>query len=113
MTITVGYSLSACIDLANNGGLLSASSLADKAGISAAYMGQVLNKLRTDGIVTSTGGVAGGYRLSRAARQIQVGQIIESIMGPPRDIPQSIPPKIRRQLKRANRELHAIRLSDL
>ncbi len=113
VTHTVGYGLGACVALARNGGKMSARSLAFKISASPDYMSQVLNRLRTGHIVTSTGGVQGGYRLSRPASKITVGQIIESIDGPPPPIPANVPPNVRRQLKRACRELHAIRLSDL
>ena len=113
ITLTVGYGLRACIVIAKSGGMLPASSIAGKADVSASYMGQVLNRLRTGRILISTGGNHGGYRLSRAASFITVGQIIQSIEGPPQSMPVNIPPKIRRQLKRACRELHAIRLSEL
>jgi Rrf2 family protein len=113
MTTTVSYGLGACIALAKNGGKMSARSLASEVNASSRYMSQVLNKLRTGRIVKSTGGVQGGYRLSRSASKITVGQIIKSIEGPPSSIPENIPPKVRRQLKRACRELYAIRLSEL
>lgn len=113
ITVTVGYGIKACVDLAKSGGAMSASSLASSGSVSASYMGQVLNRLRTGGVVGSTGGVNGGYRLSRAASKITAGQIIEALLGPPPEIPPNIPLKIRRKLKQASRELHAIRLSEL
>lgn len=113
VTQTVGYGLGACVALARNGGKMSARSLALKISASPDYMSQVLNRLRTGHIVTSTGGVQGGYRLSRPTQKITVGQIIESIDGPSPALPENIPPKVRRQLKQACRELHAIRLSEL
>ncbi len=113
ITRTVGYGLDACIILAKNGGKLPASSIAGVADVSTSYMGQILSRLRAGGIVTSTGGAQGGYRLSRPADRITVGVIIESIEGAPPEIPENIPPKVRRQLKRACRELYAIRLSEL
>ena len=113
ITVTVGYGIRACTDLARSDGPISASVLANSACVSASYMGQVLNRLRAGRVVTSTGGVHGGYRLSRSADYITVGKIIEALLGPPPEIPSNIPPKIRRQLKLARRELHAIRLSEL
>lgn len=113
ITLTVGYGVRACVDLAKSGGAMSASSLASSGGVSKSYMGQVLNRLRTGGVVVSTGGVNGGYRLSRAASKITVGQMFDAILGPPPPTPANIPLKIRRQLKHACRELHAIRLSEL
>lgn len=113
ITVTVGYGIRACVDLAKSGGSMSASSLASSGSVSASYMGQVLNRLRAGGVVLSRGGVQGGYRLSRPASKVTAGQIIEALLGPPPPIPDNIPPKIRRQLKQACRELHAIRLSEL
>ena len=113
VTHTVGYGLSACVDLAKNGGAMSASSLAGEAGVSASYMRQVLNKLRTGRVLTSARGRKGGYRLSRPAKHITVGQIIKSIEGPPPSIPDNIPLAVRRQWQQSYRGQHAIRLSDL
>lgn len=114
ITRTVGYGLQACISLAKEHGRpMSASYLGGMSNVSLSYMGQVLSRLRRGDIVASTGGVDGGYRLSRPASKITVGQIIESIDGPPPAVPENIPPKVRRQLKRACRELYAIRLSEL
>ena len=113
VTHTVGYGLSACVDLAKNGGAMSASSLAGEAGVSASYMRQVLNKLRTGRVLTSTRGRKGGYRLSRSANRIRLGQIIESLEGPPPPMPENIPWTVRRHWQQARRGLHAIRLSDL
>ena len=113
MTHTVGYGIRACVDLAKSNRSLSASYLAGLRSVSTSYMGQVLNRLRAGGVVTSTGGVHGGYRLSRPAGKVTVGQIMEALLGPPPEIPSNIPPKIRRQLKQACRELRAIRLSEL
>ncbi len=113
ITVTVGYGIQACTDLARSDGPISASVLADSACVSASYMGQVLNRLRAGGVVKSRGGVQGGYRLSRPVSKVTAGQIIEALLGPPPEIPSNIPPKIRRQLKQASRELYAIRLSEL
>ena len=113
ITATVGYGLRACVDLAEDGGLMSATSLADKGSVSARYLGWVLNRLRKGRIVTSTVGIQGGYRLSRPASRITVGEIIESIEGLPPPIPRNIPQTVRRHMTQAHRELCAIRLSDL
>ena len=113
ITVTVGYGIRACVDLAKSNRSLSASYLAGLRSVSPHYMGQVLNRLRAGGVVTSAGGVHGGYRLSRPTEKITVGQIIQSIEGPPQSMPENIPPKVRRQLKQACRDLHAIRLSEL
>ncbi len=110
---TTGYGLTACVNLAKDGGLMSARQLAGKAGVSASYLAQILNRLRAGRVVTSTGGVKGGYRLSRSANEITIGEIIKSIEGPPAAIPPGVPKTVRKHLKQACRELYAIRLSDL
>ena len=113
ITATVGYGLKSCMDLAADGGLMSATSLASKGSVSVGYLADVLNRLRKGRIVTSTAGFQGGYRLSRPAGKITVGEIIESIEGRPSPIPRNISPTLRRHMTQAYREMCAIRLSDL
>ncbi len=50
--------------------------------ISERYLEQILNTLRTSGLVKSTRGAKGGYELSKAPSEITVGDIIRSLEGP-------------------------------
>jgi len=49
---------------------------------SAAHLAKVMVALEHAGLVTGTRGPAGGYRLSRPARQITLREIYEAIEGP-------------------------------
>jgi Rrf2 family transcriptional regulator, cysteine metabolism repressor len=51
-------------------------------GIPERYLVQILLRLKSAGLVTSTRGAAGGYHLARAASSISVGQILSAIDGP-------------------------------
>ena len=49
--------------------------------LSHSYLEQLLSQLRKAGLITSVRGASGGYRLSRAAHEITVLEIIESLEG--------------------------------
>jgi len=67
--------------LAHGGGPVSLTEIAEKEGLSAAYLEQIFGALRSAGLVTGTRGVHGGYRLSRAPSEITVGSIIRVLDG--------------------------------
>lgn len=46
------------------------------------YLVQILLQLKGAGLVQSTRGASGGYRLARPADQISVGEVLASIDGP-------------------------------
>lgn len=48
-------------------------------GISLSYLEQLFSRLRKEGLVDSARGPGGGYRLSRAASQISVVEVITAI----------------------------------
>lgn len=47
------------------------------------YLVQILLQLKGAGLVQSTRGAAGGYRLARPAEEVSIGEILSSIDGPP------------------------------
>jgi Rrf2 family protein len=49
--------------------------------ISHSYLEQLLSQLRKSGLVTSTRGASGGYRLARPAHEIEVIEILEALEG--------------------------------
>ena len=61
---------------------LSASEIARRCRASLKFLEQVLTQLRSGGYVVSTRGRLGGYRLSRNADEIFVGEISRLIDGP-------------------------------
>lgn len=77
------YGLRALIDLAENqdGGAVSTQSIAQRQDISESYLEQLIRMLKKSGLVTSVRGAGGGYRLSRAADEISVGDVLRSLEG--------------------------------
>ena len=50
--------------------------------ISERYLEQILNTLRTSGLLISTRGAKGGYELAKAPSEITLGDIVRSLEGP-------------------------------
>ena len=61
------------------GGPVSISSIATREEISGVYAAKLLRQLRIAGLVASTRGPAGGYRLTRAAEEITVWDAIQAL----------------------------------
>ena len=62
--------------------------IAESHGIPERYLVQILLQLKGAGLVHSTRGAAGGYRLARPANLISLGEVLSAIDGPgdpPRD----------------------------
>src|SRR4051812_47656279 len=51
-------------------------------GIPERYLVQILLQLKGAGLVTSTRGASGGYRLARPAASITLGEVLTAIDGP-------------------------------
>jgi FeS assembly SUF system regulator len=62
--------------------VLSASGLAERAGLEATTVAKVLKPLAQAGLVQAFRGVNGGYRLARAPSEISLVEIVEAIEGP-------------------------------
>lgn len=77
------YGLRALLDLAvhQDAGAVSLQSIADRQHISERYLEQLMAKLKKAGLVISTRGAGGGYRLAREAREISVGDILRALEG--------------------------------
>ena len=70
------YGLKAMVDLAteyDSGARLSIAQLAERQGVSAAYLEQLIASLKKAGLVTALRGVQGGYVLARSPELISVG----------------------------------------
>jgi Rrf2 family protein len=57
--------------------------IASAYGIPQRYLVQILLQLKGAGLVASTRGAAGGYRLARDASRISLNQVLTAIDGPP------------------------------
>ena len=72
------YAVAAMADLAANAGdaPVALAEIADRQGMSLAYLEQIFARLRREGLVSSARGVAGGYRLARRAADIRIADIV-------------------------------------
>lgn len=56
--------------------------IADPHGIPSRFLVQILLQLKSAGLVISTRGAAGGYRLAREPQQISLGEVMGVVEGP-------------------------------
>lgn len=77
------YGLRAMIDLGvfSQTEAVSIQSIAGRQNISVSYLEQLMGKLKRAGLVESTRGACGGYRLGRPAEDISVGDILRVLGG--------------------------------
>ncbi len=75
------YAVTAMLDLALHAqeSPVPLADISQRQGISLSYLEQLFAKLRRQGLVDSARGPGGGYRLSRAAKEIAVAEVIEAI----------------------------------
>jgi Rrf2 family protein len=78
------YGLRAMIELAlhYNQGPISVKNIAEHQDLSEAYLEQLMSFLTKSGLAKSIRGVQGGYLLTRAPSNIQIGEIIRALDGP-------------------------------
>ena len=77
------YGLRALIDLGlhSENEAVSIQSIAGRQNISESYLEQLMAKLKKAGLVESTRGAQGGYRLGKPGDQISVGDILRVLEG--------------------------------
>lgn len=75
------YAVTAMLDLAvhHQDGPITLSDISRRQGISLSYLEQLFSRLRKNGLVDSARGPGGGYRLSRAASEICVADVITAV----------------------------------
>lgn len=78
------YAVTAMLDLAIHGeqGPVCLGDVAARQDISLAYLEQLFTRLRKQGLVESTRGPGGGYRLGRDAARISIATIISAVDEP-------------------------------
>ena len=83
LSTTGRYGLRALIDLAvhSQDGAVSIQSIAKRQSISDNYLEQLMAKLKKAGLVTSSRGACGGYRLAVPASEISVGDVLRALEG--------------------------------
>lgn len=77
------YGLRAIIRIAKNKGKkpYSLAQIAREEGLSLAYLERLIAKLKRAGLVESTMGIKGGYKLARKPDKIKIGQILIALEG--------------------------------
>lgn len=75
------YAVTAMLDLALHyeDGPITLADISQRQGISLSYLEQLFSRLRKQGLVDSTRGPGGGYRLSRVAEEIAVADVITAV----------------------------------
>lgn len=83
ITVSVEYALQALTEIAHQDEVpLSAQEISSRQAISTKYLESILRKLTNAGILVSSRGPQGGYRLSRSADEVTVADVIRAIEGP-------------------------------
>ena len=84
LTVRGEYVLRALVVLGMNHGhgVVRIKTIASQQNIPQRFLEQILNDLKSAGILESRRGVQGGYRLSRAPREIPLAEVIRHIEGP-------------------------------
>ncbi len=77
------YGLRALIDLAiySDAEAVSIQSIANRQNISVSYLEQLMAKMKKAGLVESSRGASGGYRLARPMEEISVGDVLRVLEG--------------------------------
>ena len=75
------YAVTAMLDLAlhRDQGPVTLADISRRQGISLSYLEQLFSRLRRQGLVESTRGPGGGYRLGRSAMEIAVADVIAAV----------------------------------
>ena len=76
------YAILVMVELARDGEILSAHALAERVHVEVPTASKVLKLLSGSGLLESYRGASGGYRVSRAATDISVAEVIAAIEGP-------------------------------
>jgi Rrf2 family iron-sulfur cluster assembly transcriptional regulator len=75
------YAVTAMLDLSLNfgQGAITLADISERQGISLSYLEQLFARLRKNGLVSSSRGPGGGYKLSRTAAEITVMEVISAV----------------------------------
>jgi Rrf2 family cysteine metabolism transcriptional repressor len=78
------YGVRLLVELGRRGddGPVALASVAEAETLPLSYLEHLVAKLRDAGLVTSTRGAHGGYRLARPAEEIQMLEVVEALEGP-------------------------------
>lgn len=75
------YAVTAMLDLAlhETNGPVSLAAIAERQELSLSYLEQLFRQMRKRGLVQSTRGPGGGYRLGKSASEIAVADVIDAV----------------------------------
>lgn len=78
------YGVRMMVELARHqgSGPVSLAEMANHESLPRPYLEQLVSSLRGAGLVVSTRGARGGYKLSRPAEEIRMGEVIRALEGP-------------------------------
>lgn len=76
------YGLRAVVALAQNNEAISIHTLAEAEKLPEDYLEKILQSLRRSGIVEAKKGATGGYTLARAAKNVNVWNVLRELDGP-------------------------------
>ncbi|GAB5405332.1 MAG: hypothetical protein Aurels2KO_35630 [Aureliella sp.] len=82
LPIKAHYAALAMLALARShsaGQLVPARAIAEEQKIPSQFLGQILQQLRSSGLITSTRGSSGGFQLSKLPEAITLAEIVESV----------------------------------
>jgi Rrf2 family protein len=94
ITARTEYACLAMLDLAaahETGELVRIKRIAERHGIPSRFLVQILLQLKQAGLVRSTRGAAGGYRLTRSPETISLLHILEAVDKVPREFVSNVP----------------------
>ncbi len=75
------YAVTAMLDLAlhEEQGPIALAEISVRQGISLSYLEQLFSRLRREGLVSSTRGPGGGYKLGKHIREITIANVIQAV----------------------------------
>ena len=81
LTTMTTYAVQAMLDLASqpDGSIVTLREIAHRQGIKAKYLERIFMKLHRAGLIKSKKGPGGGYSLTRAVDEIQIGEIMNAV----------------------------------
>ena len=79
--------------------------IATREAIPANYLVQILIELKSNGLIQSWRGKAGGYALAKTPREITVGDVLRAVQGDVLEMPLLLEPRCPEEIKRAWRRI--------
>jgi Rrf2 family protein len=79
--------------------------IAQREAIPANYLVQILIELKTNGLIQSRRGKAGGYTLAKTPREITVGDVLRAVQGDVLEMPMLAEARCPDEIKRAWRRI--------